>query len=106
MYEDITELFCFIDDFYKIVLQEIAKILLADTDDPQKPTSVPTISDSEIITILILYQRSYVKNFKAFYTRHMGQYKKEFLKCQHTNVLYSCCFYFYFYVKKEKRWAM
>jgi len=51
VYQDITELFCRIDDFCKDVKKnEKSKTLGAD----QKPTRTPSISESEITTIINL----------------------------------------------------
>ena len=40
----------------------------------RKPTRVPKITHSEIITILLVYQRSHFKDFRNFY----GYFKKEY----------------------------
>jgi transposase len=80
MFEDITELFCFIDDFCNAIQKEIAKNSISSSGAPKKPTRAPALAASEILTILILYQRSDIRNFKAFYTKHMRQYKEEFPK--------------------------
>lgn len=80
MYEDITELFCFIDDFCNAVKGELAKHQLENKEIQRKPTRHPELSDSEIVTILLIYQNSNVKNFKAFYTNYMKFYKKDFPK--------------------------
>jgi hypothetical protein len=78
MFDDITELFCFVDDFCKIAQHQIDKVLLSSNTKSKKTTRIPGITISEMITILLLYQRSDIKNFKAFYTRHMWQYKQCF----------------------------
>jgi transposase len=77
MHQYITELFCFVDDFCKAATAELAAHQITQ-GETRKPTRVPGLSDSEIITILLMYQFSDVKNFKAFYTRYMWHYKKDF----------------------------
>jgi hypothetical protein len=58
MYDDITELFCFIDDFCNVAKQQIKENLLQDNCVSKKSTRVPSLADSEIITILLLYTHS------------------------------------------------
>jgi hypothetical protein len=55
MNHDITELFCFVDDFCKEADKEIKKYHITKHEKFRKPTRKPEISDSEIITILLLY---------------------------------------------------
>ena len=77
MYQDITELFCRIDDFCKDVKKnEKGKML----GKARKPTRIPLLSESEITTIITLFQLSGMKNFKDFYYRVMPYYAKEFPK--------------------------
>lgn len=77
MYQDITELFCRIDDFCKDVEKsEKAKTL----GSAKNPTRIPSISKSEIVTILVMFQTSGMKNFKDFYYRVMPYYSREFQK--------------------------
>ena len=77
MYQDITELFCRIDDFCKDVKKnEKSKTL----GKAKNPTRVPSISESEITTIITLFQMSGMKNFKDFYYRVTPYYSKEFPK--------------------------
>ena len=78
MRHDITELFCLIDDFCKAYDQAKEKHLLERGCKPRKPTRVPGLTDSEIITILILFQRDSFKNFKCFYLRLKRDYADEF----------------------------
>ncbi|WCR53475.1 MAG: hypothetical protein PG981_000497 [Wolbachia endosymbiont of Ctenocephalides orientis wCori] len=37
----------------------------------KKPTRIPEITHSEILTIILLYQQSRCKDFKSFYTRYV-----------------------------------
>ncbi len=64
MKKDITELFCFIDDFCKIYeIYEQKKLLPSN----RKRNREANMSLSEILTIVIMYHTSYAKNFKYFY---------------------------------------
>ncbi|NUX01491.1 IS982 family transposase, partial [Wolbachia endosymbiont of Madathamugadia hiepei] len=66
MHKNITELFCFVDDYCKIIDEKFASILLT---NGKKPTRIPAITYSEIITIILLYHQSRYENFKPFYIR-------------------------------------
>ena len=77
MYQDITELFCCIDDFCKDVQKNERSKTLGDN---RNPTRFPSISESEITTIVTLFQMSGMKNFKDFYYRVTPYYSNEFPK--------------------------
>ena len=62
-----TEIFCFVDEFCKIFEQEIQKNLLSLGRSNRKPTRIPLLTISEIVTILIMYSFSPCKNFKFYY---------------------------------------
>jgi len=55
--EDITKLFCLVDDFCRDIEKNFADKLLP---GGKKPTRVPEITHSGIITIILLYQQSYM----------------------------------------------
>ncbi|MDR2781679.1 MAG: IS982 family transposase [Holosporaceae bacterium] len=76
MNHDITELFCFADDFCKAFDVETAKYRLS--QNSRKPTRVPGLTSSKIITILLMFQTSYMKNFKRFYLHCREKYRAEF----------------------------
>ena len=80
MRHDITELFCLIDDFCKTYDCAKEKYLLKSGCKQRKPTRVPGLTDAEIITILVLFQRDSFKNFKCFYLRLKQDYADEFQK--------------------------
>lgn len=75
MKKDITELFCYIDDFCKVAdaFQKTGKI-----GEERSPTRIPSLTISEIITIMLLYHTSPCKNFKYFYKSYLQLYKPEF----------------------------
>lgn len=75
--DDITELFCFVDDFAQ-TYENIAKEMLLDDGEHRNPTRKPTMSLGEMMTIILLFHRSPCRNFKSFYTRWLKLYDKEF----------------------------
>lgn len=64
MKKDITELYCWVEDFCRAIDENFANRFLS---NGKKPTRVPEIAHSEILTIILLYYQSPCKNFKAFY---------------------------------------
>ncbi|WCR54575.1 MAG: hypothetical protein PG981_001597 [Wolbachia endosymbiont of Ctenocephalides orientis wCori] len=77
MNKNITELFCFIDDFCNSIDKNFTEKLLP---SGKKPTKTPEITHSEILTIILLYQQSGCEDFKSFYTRYVkALYGSEFL---------------------------
>lgn len=77
MKKDITELYCCVEDFCRTVDDNFANMLLS---KGRKPTRIPGITTSEILTIILLYHQSPCKNFKAFYLLYLPLYKSEFSK--------------------------
>ena len=76
MQKDITEIFCFIDDFAKIYEQNERKQLLPLN---KKRCREGTMSLGEILTIMIIFHTSYAKNFKYFYKSYVEYfYSKDF----------------------------
>ena len=80
MKKDITELFCFVDDFAKGMEKEIKSRQLQKTPTSRYPTRVPGLTDSEIATILLMFQESPCRNFKYFYKSYLQLYRSEFPK--------------------------
>lgn len=68
MNKNITELFCFVDDFCNAVDKNFADKLL---QSGKKPTRTPEITHSEILTIILLYHQSRCENFKSFYLHYL-----------------------------------
>ncbi|WHA05806.1 hypothetical protein N3Z16_04940 [Candidatus Megaera polyxenophila] len=64
MKKDITELYSFIDDFYQIYSGYEKKQLLPGNKQRNRLCSM---SLSEIMTIMVMYNTSHAKNFKYFY---------------------------------------
>lgn len=80
MKKDITELFAFIDDFCNAAHQFLNKTLIGKEIKAKKPTRAPEMSDSEIMTLVLLYHQSPCKNFKYYYNSYVQLYKLEFPK--------------------------
>ena len=78
MKQDTTNLFVFIDDFYKAADLYISHHFISENQKSYNPTRIPTMTISEILTIVLLYQKSPCKNFKYFYQSYLQLYKPEF----------------------------
>lgn len=78
MKKDITGLFCWVDDFYISINKEKRKI--QNKNNSRKPTRITSLTDSEIVTIILMFQQSPCKNFKYFYNSYLQLYKPEFPK--------------------------
>lgn len=71
MHKDITEIFCFIDDFAKVYEQNEKKRLLPTNRQRYRETSM---SLGELLTIMVIYHTSYAKNFKYFYKSYIEHF--------------------------------
>jgi hypothetical protein len=72
----ITEIFCLVDEFMIEFNREISKMTIGNV-----PKRRPTMSSSEVITIMILFQLSAVRNFKSFYLFYVKKHlQNEFPK--------------------------
>jgi len=72
----ITEIFCLVDEFMIEFKREISKMIIGNA-----PKRKPTMSSSEVITIMILFQLSAVRNFKSFYLFYVKKHlQNEFPK--------------------------
>ena len=80
--DKITEIFCITDEFCKSFAIEAAKQSKLLVENGKKHRNRPCqMSDSEIITILLLYHFGDFKNFKHFYLHYICVHlKKEFPK--------------------------
>lgn len=72
IYSKITEIFCFVDEFCKEYAGIVDKHLLG---NPSKRP--PTMSKSEVITIMILFQLSGFRTFKHFYIYYVQKHMQE-----------------------------
>ena len=63
----VTELFCIIDEFCKHVDAENAGNLLEDNSGVKRRRRAASLSDSEIMTILLYFHFGTFRNFKHYY---------------------------------------
>ena len=74
----LTTIFCQVDDFCNELDRGIKSYLLEDKGKHCKRGPNGCLSDSEIMTILIMFQNIRYKNFKTFYTCHVIPYWSHF----------------------------
>lgn len=81
MKKDITHLYCFVDDFTQGIKKEWkAYVVGQEGREIRKPTRIPELSESEIMTIILMFQESPCRNFKFFYHAYLQWYQEEFPK--------------------------
>jgi hypothetical protein len=78
MKKDTTKLFCDVDDFTQAVKKELRSHQLSHGKSDCEPTRKPGLDESEIMTIILLFQESPCRNFKFFYHSYLQLYKGEF----------------------------
>ena len=79
--DKIIEIFCIADDFCKEYAQEVRKHKMLPIDGKKRRNRCCEMSDSEIITILLLFHFGTFKNFKHYYLHYIGIHlNKEFPK--------------------------
>lgn len=74
--DKITEIFVAVDDFCKDFEQEIVKHQLMSKSDSTRNRK-RTLSDSEIISILVLFHSGQFTNFKAFYVYYVAVHLRD-----------------------------
>ena len=80
--DKVTELFCIIDEFYKVFDAENAGKLLLSEDGVKRRRRKASLSDSEIMTILLYFHFGSFRNFKHYYLFFIrGTLKVIFSKC-------------------------
>ena len=65
--DKITEIFCAVDEFFKEFDKEVDKKSLMSSDGKPRRYRKVSLSDSEIMTILIVFQFGSFRNFKHYY---------------------------------------
>ena len=65
--DKVTEIFCIIDEFCKFFFVYYAEKLLITSDDRRRRRRSASMSDSEIMTILLLFHFGSFRNFKHYY---------------------------------------
>lgn len=74
MHKDITEIFCFIDDFAKLYEETEKKSLLPSNRQRRRDGSM---SLGELLTIMIIFHTSYARNFKYFYKSYIEHFYRQ-----------------------------
>jgi len=74
--DKITEIFCIADDFCKEFDLEIKKHRIEAYDGKRRRNRTCTMSDSEIITILLCFHFGSFRNFKHYYLHYVGEHLK------------------------------
>ena len=75
---NIIEIFCILDEFCKYFTPELKKHTL-DTGNKRRRNRPCRMSDSEVMTILVLYHTMQHRNFKSFYLGYICNHmRKEF----------------------------
>lgn len=75
--DKIIEIFCEIDDFMKEYDKIIDKYSLPHSNKVKKRKRKSKMSDSEVMTILILFHLKSYRNLKHFYLTHITKYRKD-----------------------------
>lgn len=78
MKKDITELYCFVDDFCQSANRCLGSYGIDTPVKRSRPTRICGMSLSEICTIVLMYNSSPCKHFKYFYESYLQLYKSEF----------------------------
>lgn len=78
MKKDITNLFCQVDDFAEGIKKAIKSQQLTHNGIEHKPTRTTGLSESEIMTIVLMFHESPCRQFKYFYQSYLQLYKTEF----------------------------
>ena len=77
--DKVTEIFCIIDEFCKFFEAENAEKLLITSDERRRRRRSASMSDSEIMTVLLLFHFGSFRNFKHYYfTYTKGVLRKDF----------------------------
>lgn len=76
---NVTELYCAIDDFYKGFILLWEKTQLEERNRERKPRDM-TMSPSEIMTLLVLFHQSNQAHFKEFYTQYVPYKPRNFFQ--------------------------
>lgn len=72
IYSKVTEIFCIVDEFCKEYSEVIDRSLIGN-----KPKRPPVMSQSEIITIAVIFQLSGFRCFKHFYLFYVKTHMKD-----------------------------
>jgi hypothetical protein len=75
--DKITGIFCIVDDFCKELSKELTEIPKLEAGGTKHRNRPYTMSESEIITILLLYHFGSFKNFKHYYLHYICVHLKQ-----------------------------
>ncbi|MEJ4088307.1 IS982 family transposase [Galbibacter orientalis] len=75
--DKVIEIFCLIDDFCKEMNQIIDQNVIVQDTGKKKRNRKSKMSDSEVITIMILFHLKGYRCLKHFYINHVTQYMKD-----------------------------
>ena len=75
---NLIEIFCILDEFCKYFTPELKKHMV-DTSGKRRRNRPCRLSDSEVMTILVLFHTMHFRDLKSFYLGYVCQHmKKEF----------------------------
>lgn len=79
--DKITEIYCIVDDFCKDYSTEISKRQVLPNDSKKHRSRSCEMSDSEIMTVLLMFHFGTFRNFKHYYLHYIGVHmRNEFPK--------------------------
>src|SRR5215510_1216901 len=73
---NLVEIFYFVDEFCKEIEKTMEGHLLPKDPSKKRRKRAFTMSDSEVITIMILFHKSRYRDIKSFYINHIQQHCK------------------------------
>ena len=88
--DKVTELFCIIDEFYKVFDAENAGKLLLGEDGVKRRRRKASLSDSEIMTILLYFHFGSFRNFKHYYLFFIRGTLKSYFRGCNLNCVKAC----------------
>ena len=74
MNTNLIEIFYFVDEFCKEIEKTMEGHLLSKDASKKKRKRAFTMSDSEVITEMIMFHQSHYRDLKTFYIRHIQQH--------------------------------
>ncbi len=74
----IIEIFCNLDDFMNEFDTILTKNSIADLSKPKKRNRKSKMSQSEVMTIMVIFHLKYYRNLKHFYQHYICKHMKDF----------------------------
>ena len=75
--DKVTEIFCLIDDFCKEMAQVVDQNAIVGDTNKKKRKRARKMSDSEVITIMVLFHLKGYRCLKHFYINHVCEHMKD-----------------------------